>query len=186
MCTVSVWHWIHFTLKYKFLILNVTWAIFPFLIRHGWVELERQTFAARILLLILFQGDLSPHSTELSAEKTSLLNSAIFLFKLQQEYSGPPLYLCLIDQGLVWAWCRYSEFCQFCPCQGAATRCHRGADQSEWKCVGVFVVCLFTTWELFISWAPGEKQNATLVFPYSFHLEAEAFFLKHAWVQIGW
>lgn len=90
-CTVSVWHWTHSTLKHKFLIPNVTWAICPLLIRHGWAELESQTFAPIIPILrwlvISFNWA--------KCRETSLLNSAIFSFRLQQEAHGPLLYLCL-------------------------------------------------------------------------------------------
>lgn len=109
--------------------------------------------------------------------ETSLLNSAIFSFKLQQESSGPPLYLCLIDRGLIWAWCRYSEF--LITCQGAATRCHRGADQSEWKCVGVFVVCLSTNLGavyFMSSWREAKRHVSVLL---QLSLRSRSFFLNH-------
>lgn len=108
VCTVSACHWTHFTLKHKFLIPNVTWAICPFLIRHGWVELERQTFAP----LILFLRWLVTSFNRAKCWETSRLNSAIFSFSLQQESHGPALYVCL--NVLIWAWYRYSEFLITC------------------------------------------------------------------------
>lgn len=36
----------------------------------------------------------------------------------------------------------------------------------------------FTAWELFTSWTPGQKECVMLVFQYSSHLEAEAFFFN--------
>lgn len=112
----------------------VTWAIFPILIRHAWVEVERQTFAPLIPFLIPFQGDLSPHSTELSAQK--------------QVYWIPPFShlddnKSLLVQRFIWVWMIL--------------------DLSLIQMHAVFKQPCSSVIELFISWTPGGKRRQSSV-----------------------
>lgn len=117
----------------------VTCAIFPILIRHAWVEVERQTFAPLIPFLIPFQGDLSPHSAQLSAQK--------------QVYWIPPFsHLAdnksLLVQHFIWVWMRFDL---------SLIQTHAGFKQ---PCSSVI--------ELFISWTPGGKRRQSSVGATSF------------------